>query len=421
MALNNYTALSALDSNAVIQNYSKELRRKAIPRDIYTNVRADTILWDGGRMAIPQAIYTPIAAKDSSMATTVRITMKMPLNGNPLLGGTVAIGTEIAPVIRTATLYRNNYRIVVQDEPGYGVDRLDAAPYRLYQEHVNDLGPHAGAYEGLQIRMALVESYPDNLQGGVTSATCVAQFNPNFYVCGALLNQQPRFHTTSTTYVSRICSAINTANGGMLGAASGMLSCRSVDAMVVQALRRRMKPVSGKRPYFVLTISDVQAANFSNPDVSGSMGARFIQQNTMSNMEQQNWNGMLGRYTTSSGVDVFLVVDERLPILNVSGTGAPYSMSAQYMWPTDNDDRDLTDRHSYDACILHGQGAIVNLEPEKLHYVKDNYDYGVRNGYGYAGVRGIQLLQFDTTPVTGAGTAREYWGSMIVVAARAQL
>jgi hypothetical protein len=30
-------------------------------------------------------------------------------------------------------------------------------------------------------------------------------------------------------------------------------------------------------------------------------------------------------------------------------------------------------------------------------------------------------LQFDTTPVTAAGTAREYWGSMVVVAARAQL
>ena len=421
MALNNYTALSTLDSNAVIQNYSKELRRKAIPRDIYTNVRGDPVLWEGGRMAIPQSIYTPIAAKDSSMATTVRITMKMPLNGNPLLGGTVAIGTEIAPIIRTATLYRNNYRIVVQDEPGYGIDKLDAAPYRLYQEHVNDLGPHAAAYEGLQIRTSLVESYPDNLQGGVTAATCVAQFNPNFYVCGALLNQQPAFHTTATTYVNRICGAINTANGGMRGAASGMLLCKSIDAMVVQALRRRMKPVSGKRPYFLLTISDVQAANFSDPAVTGSLGSRFIAQNRMDNMEQQNWTGMLGRYTTSSGVDVFLVVDERLPILNVSGTGAPYSISAQYMWPTDNDDRDLTDRHSYDACILHGQGAIVNLEPEKLHYVKDNYDYGIRNGYGYAGVRGIQLLQFDTTPVTAAGTAREYWGSMVVVAARAQL
>jgi hypothetical protein len=130
---------------------------------------------------------------------------------------------------------------------------------------------------------------------------------------------------------------------------------------------------------------------------------------------------MLGRCTTSSGVDVFLVVDERLPILNVSGTGAPYTLSASYVWPTDNEDRDLTDDHSYDACILHGTGAIVNLEPEKLHYINDNYDYNIRNGYGYAGVRGIQLLQFDTTPVTGAGTAREYWGSMICVAARAQL
>jgi hypothetical protein len=95
-------------------------------------------------------------------------------------------------------------------------------------------------------------------------------------------------------------------------------------------------------------------------------------------------------------------------------------MTAHYMWPTDTDDRHLDDPLIRDASILHGKAGVVNWEPEALHYISDNYDFGVRNGYGYAGVRGIQQLQFDNAPQDPTGVAREYWGSAVVVLGRTE-
>lgn len=429
MGVATVTNLGTLNNQALITKYSTELRRMAIPRDIYTNLRGEHIIYKGQQMSIPNGIYTKISASDQAGANNIRVLLKMPIRANILRGNTTALGTEVAPVIKSATLYRNNYRFVVQDVPGYGENRLDAAPYRLYENHVRDLSPHAAAEEGLEIRMALLESYGWNLMAGSTQNVAPAQWNRNFFVVGTPLNQQPVFHPTYATFTNRIVQAIDRAAGGngsgnsnFVQTTGQMLTGNALDTIVRWAFRRRMKPLTIEaRSAFVLTISQLAAARFSDPTFVDSMGNRWTDINRLNNEKIQNWYGVLGKYESASGATIYIVVDDRLPTLLPSGSGEPFGLTANYMWPTDEDLRLLDNTTIRDACILHGAGAIVNWEPEKMHMIHQDWDYNVRNGAGYAGVRGIQQLQFDNSPVDPTGVAREYAGSAIIVTGRAEV
>jgi hypothetical protein len=323
--------------------------------------------------------------------------------------------------VKTGTLYRAPYRFVIQDEPGYGEDKLDAQPYKLYQAHVDDLAPHAAAEEGLEIRMALIETNGWNLMAGSTAALAPAQWNRHAFVVGLNADSQPAFHPTYATYTNRIVSAMDSVsgnNGSFAQTQAQMLSGWAMDEMAIFALRRRIIPLPGKRPWYVLTVSQVQAAYFSNPNFTDTLGDRWTAMNRLQNEPAQNWYGVLGKWMSAAGADIYVVLDERLATLLPSGTAEPYGLTAHYMWPTDNDDRRLDNPLVRDAMILHGAGALVKWEPEPMHYINDNYDYNIRNGYGYAGVRGIQQLQFDTTPVDATGAGREYFGSALIIGGR---
>jgi len=421
------TQLATLDPTAPVVKYSKELRRMSIPKDIYTNLRGDLIIYKGQAMAIPNGIYTKISAEDRSGANSINVLLKLPIRANPLRGRVIARGTEVAPVLRNARLYRNNYRFVVHDEPGYGEDKLDAAPYQLYQEHIRDISPHAAAYEGLEIRMSLLESFGWSLQAGSTVAVCPAQWNPNFYVMNCPMVSQPVFNPTYATYTNNIVASIDLAAGGNGTGTSNfvqtnaqMISGNGLDSLLRWAHRRRMIPLTIEgRSAFALTISMLQAQRFSDPAFNDSMGSRWTMYNQLSS-EIQKWYGIIGKWQSAVGADVYVVVDDRLPTLLPSGSAAPFGLAAGYMWPTDVDLRNLDNELVRDACILHGAGAIVNWDAEPMHIIQDQYDYEIRRGKGYAGVRGIQLLQFDTSPVTAAGTARYYGGSAIVVCGRVE-
>ena len=409
--------------SAVIRKFSTELRRKAVPSDFYTALRGEDVIYKGQTIQIPDKIYTKIKASDSAGANNVRVTLKMPLNGNILRGRAIAMGTEIQPIIKTGTIYRNNYRFVVQDEPGYGEDKLDAQPYRLYQEHVNDLSQHAKAEEGLEIRMALVESNGWNLQAGSTAATCPAQWNRNFYVIGCPTALQPTFHPNAATYTNRIVSAIQTAAGGpganFIQTAAQMTTCNDLDNIIRWAFRRRMMPMTlNGRSGFVLSMSQLGAQRFSDPAFTDSLGARWSSvQRFTGAVDVQIWHGLIGKYEGPSAT-IWVTVDDRLPTLIPTGTGEPFGLAAGYVWPTDSDLRQLEGTTTRDAMILHGMGAVVNWDAEPMHLIQQDWDYNIRNGKGYAGVRGIQQLQYDNTPADPTGAAREYFGSAVIVAGR---
>lgn len=427
MGVNLTTQLANIDPTAPIVKYSAELRRMAIPKSIYTNLRAKYTIYKGQAMAIPNAIYSVISAQDRANANSINVLMKPPIRANILRGRAMALTTEVGPTLLNAQLYRNNYRFVVEDEPGYGEDKIDAAPYRLYQTHVQDLSPHAAAEEDLEIHMSLLESFGWNLMAGSTVNVCPAQWNRNFYVVNCPMANQPAFNPVYATYTNNIVSAIDRAAGGnglgssnFVQTAAQMLNGNQLDSALRWAHRRRMIPLTiAGRAAYVLTISMLQAQRFSDPAFTDSMGSRWVQYNNLSS-EVQKWYGIIGKWQSAVGADVYIVVDDRLATLLPSGTAAPFGLAPGYMWPTDVDLRNLDNPLVRDACVLHAMGSIVKLEPEAMHLIEDTYDYGIRNGKGYAGNRGIQQLQFDTTPVDPTGASRYYGGSAIIVCGRSE-
>jgi len=337
------------------------------------------------------------------------------------------LGTEIAPTLLNARIYRNNYGIVFQDTPGYGEDKLDAAPYRLYEEHVKDLAPHGASEEDLEIHMALLESYGWNLMAGSTVNVCPAQWNRNVFVVNCPVRQQPVFNPTYATFTNNIVRSIDIAAGGNGSGNSGfvqtnaqMLNGNQLDNALRWAHRSRLIPLTIEgRSAYVLTISMLQAQRFSDPAFTDSMGSRWVQYNQLSSTTQK-WYGIIAKWQSAVGADVYIVVDDRLATALPTGSSAPFGLAPGYMWPTDNDLRNLNNPLVRDVCILHGAGAIVKWDAEPMHLIQDDYDYKRRNGKGYSGVRGIQQLQFDTSPVDPTGASRYYGGSALLICGRVE-
>ena len=127
MGVANYTSLNTLSGGSlVVRKFSKTLRRRAIPKSIYANITGERIIYKRQELPMPTDVITRLTPEEIGGANNVRIGLKMEVNANVLRGNAVAMGTEIVPIVKSGTLYRNNYRIVFQDKPGYGEHRLDA-------------------------------------------------------------------------------------------------------------------------------------------------------------------------------------------------------------------------------------------------------------------------------------------------------
>jgi hypothetical protein len=203
-------APTALPAQSMITGYDKKLRMKSLLQDIYGKMEG---LYNTTKKTIPNAIYMQVAEEAISDSTTAVITMKKPLSGNGVFGNTVAIGNEELPNTKALTIYRNNCRKVVTT-PGYGVRALDAAAYKLYEQHIEDLATWNQEEEGLEIRQAFMERFGETLIYGDTSGTCSRNFNPNIFVCGlALRSASPTYSSNVATYTTNIVNKIVAAGG----------------------------------------------------------------------------------------------------------------------------------------------------------------------------------------------------------------
>lgn len=406
------TALTPLSPLAQIAGYDKELRVRAIIRDIYVAMPG---LYNRDGQTIPNAIYTQVSDKTGANNTTV--TMKLPLIGPPILGNRRLTQTEEQPRTKSGKIYRNNYKKAVSVET-YGVRQVDQRSYGLYKKHISDLSTWARQFEGLEIRQAVLETFGMALWSGDTTTLCQPRWNPHFYVQNCPDALQPVHHPNLTTYTNRIVSAILAASGTFANQnAAAAIMFNTLNKLALEALRRRLFPltIEGHQAY-IFVVSPLQATLFADPTWSDqSLGAVFLRGNDLSE-KVQNWHGMIGKFMNTIGPDIYVVRDEKCPTLIPSGTAAPFSLSAGYMWPGDLDRRQHDNPNVRDACFLLCKGAITKWEPEPLHFVKQGDDYERIMGHGIAGVRGIQQLQFDQDNPNA--TSIEYYGSMVVVMAR---
>ena len=408
------TALTPLAAQSQIAGYDKMLRTRATIRDIYVNMSG---LFNRDQESIPNMIYMTVDGKTGANNTTV--TMKLPLIGPPITGNRRLSQTEEQPRTKAAKIYRNNYKKAVSVEQ-YGVRKVDQESYGLYKKHIADLSTWARQYEGLEIRQAILETYGMSLWAGDTINLCQPRWNPHFYVQNATDAAQPVHDPNLVTYTNRIVAAILDASGTFANqSAAAAIMFNTLNKLCLEALARKLFPlmIEGNQAY-IFVVSPLQATLFGDPtwnDAVSSGGAVWLRGNQLSE-KTQKWHGMIGKFMSSIGPDIYVVRDEKCPTLIPSGTAAPYSLSAGYMWPGDLDRRQLDNPNVRDACFLLGKGAVSKWEPEPLHFVKQGDDYERIMGHGIAGVRGIQQVQFDQDNPNA--TSLEYYGSMVVVMAR---
>lgn len=410
------TAQGVLPAGSRMTGYDKKLRIRAQLKDIYVNLPG---LYKTPGQSIPNGIYMKIDEMGQVSNQMITITMKLPLTGSVITGNRRLLGNEVSPVTKNGSIYRNNYKFAVRTET-YNSRELDQRALGLFDMHVADLGTHAAQFEGKQIRQAIIKKFPMDMIDGDLVGVINQSWNPNVYVAGATDVRQPAYDTNNQNYINNIVASMYTVDGSLANGQAGSATFRMMNKLAIRALDKKLFPldIEGKEA-FVLVVSPLGATQFADPTMGGtgattSMGQVWVTQNQLSE-KVQNWYGIIGKFTSSIGVCIYVVVDPKCPVVEPGGSSAPYTLTDRYVEEGDVDNRQNStsgENKNKDVGFLLGRGAIVKWEPEKMHMVKHSDDYDRLLGTGYAGVRGIQRLEFNQE--TANNTSIEYYGSMLV-------
>ena len=400
-------APAQMPANSRITGYDKQLRMKSLVDDIYSKLVG---IYNTEKKTLPNAIEMMVNDAALSDTTTAVIPLKLKLSGGGVYGNNFAIGMEERPVTRAVTIYRNNLRKVVTT-PGYGLRKLDANAYKLYEQHIDDLADWNKEHDGLETRQCLVERYGETLVYGDTAATCVRNWNMNIFVCGLpLRDARPTYSATVATYTTNIVAKLQASGGGDIKTphTGQTLNQPNLSNISNFAIARRITPLNipglpGGRGYLHV-FSELQATYLGDPAWSQrNLGSLYIAKAALPE-KVMNWPGVLGAYK-----DQLLVTDPRQPTIDITGTSSPFGLSAGYLWMGDVDERNRDQDTVCDTSFVLGKAAYINWYPEKLHHVQQVDDYEKIKGHGTALVRGKQTPHYTDEN----GNNPEQFGSIL--------
>ena len=329
--------------------------------------------------------------EEISNTSVGRIVVKLKLNGAAVYGNNFAIGREERPRTRTTTIFRNDLRKVVTT-PGYGVRKLDAKLYKLYETHIDDLSDYNKEHDGLETRQAILERYGETLMYGDTAAVCTRNWNMNIHVCGLPYRTcSPTYSNNVVTYTANIIQKLKDSGGGSIKIphTGQVLDQPNLSNLQNLAIAKRITPL--KIPGlpggegWVVTISELQAVYLGDPAWSNrNMGHPHMMTRALPE-KVMSWPGVLFAWKK-----LLIVEDPRQPTIDITGTSDPFGLSAGYLWPGDEDERHRDENTVCDTAFLLGRGAYINWYPEKVHHIQQLDDYGKIVGHGTALVRGKQ-------------------------------
>jgi hypothetical protein len=393
-----------------IAGFDKQLRMKSKLLDIYENSKG---MYVQSKKNIPNAIRMVVDERARSESNNITITWTGRLQGDGIYDPQPAIGQERYPITKSLTIYRNIVRKVV-GSPGYGNDKLDSKPYGLYEQWIDQLAEWNRDHHGMSIRQALLEQYGESLVHGRTQAVSQRNWNPNIFIAGQnYRNMQVTYSTNRATYTNNIVNSIWQSGGNSLTPlVTQTLNMPNLSNAQNLCLDLRIEKLS--LPGFnagggwVLTMGELQATYLGDPVWSTrNLGSLYIERDRISE-KLQNWSGLLGRYK-----DFLLVEDFMQPTLIISGTSEPWGMTAGYIHPGDDDDRERNNVLTRDTVNILGKASVIDWNPEPLHHISEDDDYGLVLGHGTALVEGITQPIFDQqNPRAGS---HEQYSSVIMI------
>lgn len=399
-----------LAANSRIRGYDKELRMKEKLDDIY---EVSSGIYSTDKKKIPNAIRMNVDAKAEAESNNVTITMMLRLGGMGVYDPNSAIGQEARPVTKTLTIYRNIVRKVVTT-PGYGPDDLDAKPYGLYEKWVDQLAVWNKEHHGLSIRQAVLEQFGESLVHGRTLGNSPRNWSPNLLVAGlGRLNMQVAYDANRAIFTTDIVNRIVTSGGGSLNPlVTQTLNMPNLSNAHNLAIENRIETfkIAGLPggDGWVFTMSELQATYLGDPVWSArNLGSQYVAKAALPE-KTMNWPGVIGTYKK-----FLLVEDPMQPTLIVSGSSEPWGLTAGYMLPGDDDDRERDDPNTRDTAFILGKAAIVDWVAMKLRFIRQSDDYEMIDGRGTAKVEGIRQPIYDQQ-IPGLGS-HEQFSSMVMV------
>jgi len=399
-----------LAANSIIRGYDKELRMKSALDDIYEDSKGMYVL---EKEQIPNAIRMIVDKTEKTKSNNVTITMMLRLGGMGVYDPNPLIGTEGRVRTKSFTIYYNIARKAVTT-PGYGPDYQDAKPYGLYEKFVDQLAVWNREHHGLSIRQTILEQFGEALVHGRTLPFCQRNWTPNILVAGmGWRNMQVPYNVNRANYTTAIVNRIVLSGGNALAPiVTQTLNAPNLSNAANIALARRIMMLQiaglpgGKG--WILTMGEIQATYLGDATWSQrNLGSLYIAKASLPE-KVQNWRGVMGAYK-----NFLLVQDMMQPTLIISGTSEPWGLTAGYVYPGDDDQRQRGDQFTRDTVFINGKACVVDWQKEALRFVRQLDDYEYIDGRGTSVCEGVQMPIYDQQ-VPGLQTHEQY-SSMVMI------
>lgn len=389
---------SNINANLVRTYWDTKLQQESLFRDIFSKLR--TVFDRTSNIDIPMNSLTlEVNAEANNSYRTARLGWHHALQGTPRQGDLQQqIGFEETLRQKSTEIYFNEFSHAVSTWE-YGIHQHDEKAWGVgMPEATRMLGNYMEELFGLHYRQALLQRFSAPLTFNPVNQT---QFwNSRWYVKNATAAQQPAYNPTLQTFTNNIANSLIAAGTGV----NATLDARYLTALHHYITTERIEPLqmpNGQKGY-ILTVPTNQKFHALNLENSGALAPYWTSVARMNEMDKANFPDLLGRW-----INIWLVEDERAPTISVTGSAVPFTLTAGYVHPGNNDQRD-TSATARDIGFLLGRAPLIDFYPVKIHHEYDDYNYKKWQGKGAFCMRGVQLRQYDDVTPTATSLEQRY-------------
>lgn len=341
-------------------------------------------------------IFEPNKKKLSSLPVLTKVNLsngvwkkqlgwRKPLSGAGIGGTTDMESNEEDPVLRSMTVYGNDYAAAVSQymygsrghtQEGYGVNEQNVEMLTKWHAEKFDLKCHEATLQVVDTELTLAP------------VSLIQKWNPNWIIKSITRAEHPAYSTTLSTFASNIATSLGQVHTDVDGTWD-----QPFFVQIYNHARNvlKLKPYANGR-YAVLCPADQWVGN---QDLTRADSVKNLERSTFS---QTYADAAWEFYAGSVGmIDVF--IDDRAPILKVAGS----TLTAYYKKMGDTDDRTSASGTLFDIGSIHGEGSLIFAEYEALHMEENSKNYDQRVGIGAFRGAGCQLRQYDAE--SGSQTA----------------
>ena len=387
-SLTNMNVNDALTLDAI----NRKLQIESTLDEIFLPLGADVVSV-GKKVAIPNAIYLRLKA-EAQGARSVTIPMLKPLQGTVRKGSETQRGYELPLDMRYAQFRYNEYSQAVAGEE-WGVNANDLSQFNLYAQIQPQLSKYFKEMQGLWIRQALIQVYCDLLQDDISDS----RVNLNWFVPGLSYALQPNVNAvqdTTTLQADLIADKIvSNATNEADGVAKGQVSLNYLLSLEHYAANvKRIDPISiGGKPRYIVLLPSPQYQVLRS-DADNQMGAIWKDVSALSS-EEASYPGVVGMVG-----NLMIVEDQRYCEMAIPDiTADDKTLTFEYVNPGNDDNRTkakygVGNVGTCDLGVLMGQAAVCDWEVKRLHFEREDEEYGKKYGQGAFGERGIQCVEY---------------------------